>query len=147
MSDETDLAHRVSTEAPWWSTAPIYLAAGIVGVPSLIAIGAGYFVAHYVTKSLSQLNTFAQSELYMMNEHNNDSKRNFEVVIKFIDDDLKVQYQTCLAASKTDVQRAACISPRAREEQYGLVVRKRGGKGDPPDEPAPHNPSTGPPDP
>jgi|SRR5215831_12575 len=129
MSEETDFASKISSEAPWWSKAPIWLAAGIVGVPSLIAIGAGYFVAHYVTTSLNQLNTFSQSQLYLLNEHMNDQKHNFSVVLRFIDDDLKVQYRTCLNASKTDEQRAACITPTEREQLYGI---KKNPRTDPP---------------
>jgi len=125
MSDEADLAKHVSGETPWWATAPIWLAAGIVGVPSLIAIGAGYFVAHYVTNALTQLTTYNQSEIYLTNEHINDSKRNFEVVLKFMDDDLRAQYQACLNSGQTAPERAACVSPRAREEEYGLVVKRK----------------------
>ena len=132
MSEE-DFASKVSTEAPWWSKAPIWLAAGIVGVPSLIAIGAGYFVAHYVTTSLNQLSTFSQSQIYLLNQHMNDQKHNFDVVMRFIDDDLKVQYRTCLNAGKTDAQRAACITPDEREEQYG--IRKKIPHRDPPGDP------------
>lgn len=123
MNNES-LAEKVNKETPWWATAPIWLAAGIVGVPSLIAIGAGYFVAHYVTTALSQLNQMSQSELYLINEHANESKRNFGVVLKFIDDDLRAQFQTCLNASKTDQQRMACVSTVKREEAYGIVGGK-----------------------
>ena len=124
MSQE-QLAEEISGKPPWWATAPIWLAAGIVGVPSLIAIGAGYFVAHYVTTELHKLDTYGQSELYLTNEHLNDSKRNFDTVVKFIDDDLRVQYQTCLNSSKTDQQRNACITPDEREEHYGISKKKR----------------------
>ena len=124
MSTE-ELAEKVSTQPPWWATAPIWLAAGIVGVPSLIAIGAGYFVAHYVTTALKQLDTYGQSELYLLNQHMNDQKHNIDIVMKFIDDDLKVQYRTCLNSSKTDEQRAACITPSEREQEYGIRQRPK----------------------
>ena len=49
MSDE-DLALKVSSETPWWakaltasSKASIFFAAGIVGVPSLLAVGGAFF--------------------------------------------------------------------------------------------------------
>jgi len=122
---QEQLAEEISGKPPWWATAPIWLAAGIVGVPSLIAIGAGYFVAHYVTTSLNQLSTFSQSQLYLLNEHMNDQKHNFNIVLRFIDDDLKVQYRTCLNASKTDEQKAACITPDEREERYGISKKKK----------------------
>jgi len=122
---QEQLAEEISGKPPWWATAPVWLAAGIVGVPSLIAIGAGYFVAHYVTTSLNQLSTFSQSQLYLLNEHMNDQKHNFNIVLRFIDDDLKVQYRTCLNASKTDEQKAACITPDEREERYGISGKKK----------------------
>src|SRR5262245_36644420 len=125
MSTET-LAEKVSSETPWWATAPIWLAAGIVGVPSLIAIGAGYFVAHYVTTALKQLDTYSQSELYMINEHINETKRNYGVVLKFMDDDLRAQFQACLNSASTNQARLACVSPAERERQYGLTTNKRG---------------------
>lgn len=122
MSDES-LAHKV-TETPWWATAPIYLSLGIVGVPSFIALAAGYFIAQHVTKALAQLTLYGQSELYQMNEHNNEVKRDFRTVLKFIDDDLRVQYQTCLHASVTNQERAACITPTEREREYGISPPK-----------------------
>ena len=103
MSTSESLAEKVNTETPWWATAPIWLAAGIVGVPSLIAIGAGYFVAHYVTTALAQLNQLSQSAVYMINEHNNEAVRNFNIILKFIDDDLKVQYVQCINGARDDV--------------------------------------------
>jgi hypothetical protein len=125
MSTSESLASKVSTETPWWATAPIWLAAGIVGVPSLIAIGAGYFVAHYVTTALAQLNQFSQSQLYLINEHMNETNRNAAIALKFIDDDLKAQYQTCINSGKTPEARAACLSPTVREEQYGMGPKKK----------------------
>lgn len=118
-------AAKVSSDPPWWATAPIWLAAGIVGVPSLIAIGAGYFVAHYVTTSLAKLDQYNQSELYMINEHTNEANRNFSVVLKFIDDDLRCQYITCINSAKTPEQRSACVTPHVREETYGIYVKKK----------------------
>ena len=120
MSDETHLAEKISGETPWWATAPIWLAAGIVGVPSLIAIAAGYYIAENVTGALRQLNTYSLSELHMFNEHLNESRLNFKVVLKFMDDDLRAQYQACLNSANTNQERLACVSPAERERQYGL---------------------------
>ena len=121
MSDMSELAAKVSSEAPWWATAPVWMAAGILGIPSLIALGAGYFIASHVTKALNQLNTYGQSELYLINEHINESKRNYAGVVKFIDDDLRAQFQTCINSGKTPQERAACVSPVAREKEYGIT--------------------------
>jgi hypothetical protein len=125
MSTSESLASKVNTETPWWATAPIWLAAGIVGVPSLIAIGAGYFVAHYVTTALAQLNQFSQSQLYLINEHMNESKRSTSIVLKYIDDDLKVQYQTCINSGHTPQERSACLTPAVREDLYGMTAPKK----------------------
>src|SRR5262252_328619 len=107
MSDVEDLAKHVSSETPWWATAPVWLAAGIVGVPALMAIASGYYIAQNVTASLKQLTTYNLSELHMFNEHLTVSQHNFEVVLKFMDDDLRAQYQACLNSAE-------------REREYGI---------------------------
>lgn len=124
MSDES-LAAKVSSETPWWATAPIWLAAGIVGVPSLLAIMSGYYIASSVSHRLAVLDQYGQSMLYQQNEHQNDQRKNWSVVLKFIDDDLRCQYVTCLNSAKTDEQRTACVSPKEREREYGISVEKK----------------------
>jgi len=86
--------------------------------------GAGYFLAHYVTTALRQLDTYGQSEIYLLNEHLNDTRRNYGVVVKFIDDDLRAQYQTCINSGHTAQERAACLTPRQREDEYGIPPPK-----------------------
>jgi len=120
MSDQSELAAKVSGETPWWATAPIWLAAGIVGVPSFIAIAAGFYLAQNVTRALRQLDTYSLSELHLINEHLSESKHNFTVVLKFMDDDLRAQYQACLNSAQTNQERLACVSPAEREREYGL---------------------------
>jgi hypothetical protein len=124
MSTE-ELAAKVSGETPWWATAPIWLAAGIVGVPSMIAIGAGWFLAKNVTDKLKALDQYGQSELYLINEHQNDMHKNWNILLKFIDDDLRCQYVTCINSAKDQQERAACISPKMREQEYGIGVEKK----------------------
>jgi hypothetical protein len=121
VSDE-DFAEKISSTTPWWAKAPALLAAGIVGVPSFIAIMAIWFVANSVTDKLRVLNTYNLSEIHLLNEQINESKHNFEVVERFMSDDLKAQYQTCIAASRTPEQRSRCITPEAREQKYGIEV-------------------------
>lgn len=125
MPTSEELAQKVSSDPPWWATAPIWLAAGIVGVPSLIAIAATYFVATTVTSKLGALDQYGQSELYMLNQHQNDMNKNWKIILKFVDDDLKCQYVTCLNSAKDQQERTACISPKAREREYGLDVEKK----------------------
>jgi predicted small secreted protein len=101
------------------------LAAGIVGVPSLMAIGAGYFIAQNVIRNQKVLEQYNLSELQMLNNIGTDQHRNSEVIIKFLHDDLRAQYQTCITASRNDEQRKACISPMEREQEYGMPAKKK----------------------
>lgn len=115
-----EFAKGVSERPPWWATAPIWLAAGIVGVPSLIAIGAGYFLASTVSSRLASLEHSSQSEVHLLQEHMNEQKRNVGIMLKFVDDNLRAQFQTCINSGKTPQERAACVSPKQREKAYGL---------------------------
>lgn len=119
-----EFAKGVSEKPPWWATAPIWLAAGIVGVPSLIAIGAGYFVAHYVTTELGKISSYNMTEIHLIEQHAADARRSFQSVIKYMDDDLRAQYQTCINSAKTAEQRSNCLSPSAREKKYGFPVEE-----------------------
>lgn len=117
-----DLAKDISEKPPWWATAPIWLAAGIVGVPSLIAIGAGYFIASNVVKNQDVLKQYNQSEIQKLNEIDKQT----EGVLRFIEADLRVQYRTCINASKTDEAKEACISAAEREKELGLNPHRDG---------------------
>lgn len=120
MSDES-LAEKISGSPPWWAQAPIWLAAGIVGVPAFLAIGATYYIAQHVSSALRELSQLSQSQLYLTNEHINFTKRNYDIMVKFIDDDLRCQYVTCINSAQTPDQRKACVSPAVREKEYGLT--------------------------
>lgn len=115
-----EFARGVSEKPPWWATAPIWLAAGIVGVPSLIAIGAGYFLASTVTSRLAALEQSSREQVHLMREHLSDQKRNVGIMLKFVDDNLRAQFQTCINSGKTAQERAACVSPKQREKAYGF---------------------------
>lgn len=121
MSEIESLAEKVNTAPPWWSTAPIYLAASIVGVPSFLAVAAGFYIAQHVSTALRELVQLNQMQISLANEHITFSKRNYEILIKFIDDDLKCQYVTCINSSRSPEQARACISPKQREQEYGIV--------------------------
>lgn len=120
MSDES-LAERISSGPPWWASAPIWLAAGIVGVPSFIALAAGWFIAQNVTATLKELVYLNQTQISLMTEHVTFTKRNYDIMVKFIDDNLRCQYVTCVNSAHTPDERKACISPAAREREYGLI--------------------------
>jgi hypothetical protein len=119
MSEE-DFAAKISSEAPWWSKAPIWLAAGIVGVPSLMAIGAGYFIAQNVNRRLNVLEQYNLSEMNMLNEQNNDQEHHWSVVEKYMVEDLRAQYTTCINAAKNAAERSQCIDPAVRVSRLGI---------------------------
>ena len=125
MSDELDLARNQGISIEALAKAPIWLAAGILGVPAAIALAAGWFIAKNVTQKLNTLDQYGQSELYQLNQHQNDMHRNWGIILKFVDDDLKCQYVTCLNSAKTSQERTACISPAAREQEYGMTPPKK----------------------
>jgi len=109
---EAEFAERISEETPWWAKAPIWLAAGIVGVPSLIAIMAGYFIAHSVTTALNELVVHDQSQNQMLtklHEDHDDLHREFQLIQEFMRATLKTTQQSCLHSATTPEQRAECI--------------------------------------
>lgn len=122
MSDEQDFALKASTEAPWWSKAPIYLSLGVVGVPSLLAIGMAYYIAANVTRGQKVLEQYNLSELQQLNGIDKQQ----EGILRFVEADLRVQYKTCLAASKTDEAKEACITAAEREHELGLAPDQDG---------------------
>jgi hypothetical protein len=124
MSDDLELAKHVSSETPWWATAPIWLAAGIVGVPSLMAIGAGYFIASSVVGHLRLLEQYSLSELHQLSQMDVQDDQRWMAIREYIVDDLRAQYQTCINAAKNNQERIACLTPEARMEEYGIAKKK-----------------------
>lgn len=109
MSEE-DLASKVSTETPWWAKAPVWLAAGIVGVPSLMAIGAGYFIASSVNHRLNVIEQYNLSQLHILNNQNTDLDRRYEVISNLMRLTLEVQIKTCLHEAKTPKEQTECVT-------------------------------------
>ena len=122
---EEKFAEEISSKAPWWATAPIWLAAGIVGVPSLMAIGAGYYIAQHVNGELRKLDQYNLSELSMMNESLNQEKSQWTVIIKYVEEELRVQYLVCVNQSKNPAERAGCLTVQEREVKLGIAPRKK----------------------
>lgn len=108
MSDES-LAEKVNTEVPWWAKAPVWLAAGIVGVPSLMAIGAGYFIAGNVTKHLAAIRETNVSEMQKLDRIMDTQERYWEQVRRTIGATLEVQVRTCIHDAKDQKERDDCI--------------------------------------
>jgi hypothetical protein len=114
MSEE-DFAARISSETPWWAKAldpksAVYLAAGIVGVPSIIAISAGWFIAQNVNHRLNVLDQYTQSALYQLNEQGTDSARRWEVVANLMRLTLQCQVKACIHEAKDAEERDECLS-------------------------------------
>jgi hypothetical protein len=118
------LAKEVSEKAPWWATAPIWLAAGIVGVPSLMAIGAGYFIAQTVVRNQKLLEQYNLSELHQLSTMDTELDQRWNAMRQYIVDDLRAQYQTCIHSAKNDAQRSDCLTPQSRMEEYGIGKKK-----------------------
>lgn len=95
-------------------------------MPSFLAIAAGFYIAKNVTSALKDLSTYGQSELTLLHEHMTTSEKMEEGIIRFIEADLRVQYRTCINASKTDEAKEACITAAEREKELGLNPDKDG---------------------
>jgi hypothetical protein len=124
MSDDLELAKEVHEKAPWWSAVPV-LAAGIVGVPSFIAIMAGWFIAHAVTRDLRTLEQYNLSELHQLSQMHVEDDQRWNAMRGYIADDLRAQYQTCVNAAKDNQERIECLTPQARLEEYGIAAKKK----------------------
>ena len=108
MSDES-LASKVNTETPWWATAPIWLAAGIVGVPSLLAIGAGYFIASNVTKHLTQIRETNVAEMSKLDKIEANQVNYWEMVRRTIAMNVEIQLRTCVHQATDQKERDDCM--------------------------------------
>jgi hypothetical protein len=105
MSDTSELAEKISEKAPWWSTAPIWLAAGIVGVPSLLAIGAGYFIASTVTSRIHELeviNRYQLERLVIM-------EKQWEIVRRNLSVSIEIQLRACVREATNAKERDDCL--------------------------------------
>ena len=109
MSEE-DFALKASTEAPWWSKAPIYLSLGIIGVPSLLAIGAGYFLANNVTTRLRTIDESNHAQIVQLNKINTDVERRWETVTNVMRLILEVQVKTCIHDAKNQQEVKECLT-------------------------------------
>jgi hypothetical protein len=115
MSEE-EFASKVSTETPWWakgltasSKATVWLAAGIVGVPSLIAIAAGAFIAHNVAYNLKVLTQYNLSELDSLSDLENNQSARWEAVRRLLAMEVQVDTRICVHDAQTKQQISDCI--------------------------------------
>lgn len=101
MGDELELASK----EPWWVRAPAALAIGIVGVPSLIAISAGWFIAANLTHRINLLDQYNLSEIHILNEQN----QRWEAVKDFMELEIRIDMASCLNMAKDAQERDRCI--------------------------------------
>ena len=123
----------MSSETPWWARVgevSVWLAAGIVGVPSLISLLAGWFIAHDVTRGQKILEQYNLSELHQLNGINDQEDHRWTVILRFVDDTLRAEYVACINAAKDNIQRSRCLTVERREQNLGL---KPNDVPDPPD--------------
>jgi len=115
MSEE-NLAKEIAEETPWWAKAPIWLAAGIVGVPSMIAIGAGYFIVQTIQGALIKHMTDTRAEIVeqqimidTINKNQAELLENWRYLRDYMAARLAVEQRTCLHQAKDDQQRDDCL--------------------------------------
>lgn len=113
MADEVDLAQRISGETPWWAKAPVWLAAGIVGIPSLIALGAGYYIVQGVQRQLATLVTYNLSEIHMLNEQNNTLNARWEAMRRLLSVNTQILIKNCQHGAQTQQERDDCLQALA----------------------------------
>jgi hypothetical protein len=125
MSEEADLAKSQGISLESLAKAPLWLAGGLLGFPSLIALGAAYFIARTVIYNQRLLVQYNLSELHQMSQMDTELDQRWQAMREYIVDDLRAQYQTCVNAAKTDAERSGCLSPQARMDEYGIAATKK----------------------
>lgn len=97
------------TKQPWWATAPIYLSLGIIGVPSMLAIGAGYFLAANVTKHLTTIRETNVAEMAKLDQIMANQQKYWEIVRRTVAATFEVQVRTCVNEAKDKPERDNCL--------------------------------------
>jgi hypothetical protein len=113
---ENNFASKISTETPWWAKAPVWLAAGIVGVPSFIAIAAGYFIVQGVSKTLHDNADQARHGVLVIEKLSDkidhiqrENQQEWDRVRAFMLERLRVEMRTCINEAKDPKERLDCI--------------------------------------
>lgn len=109
MGANGELAQNISGKPPWWATAPIWLAAGIVGVPSLMAIGMGYFVAGSVSHHLNQIHEQNAAELHRLDIIQTNQGQYWEIVRRTLQMGVEIQLRTCIHEAADQKERDDCL--------------------------------------
>lgn len=125
MSDEIDLAKSQGISLESLAKAPLWLAGGLLGFPSLIALIAGWFIAKTVINNQRLLVQYNLSELHQLSEMDAQDDQRWNAVRGYLMDDLRAQYATCVNAAKTNAERSACLTAQSRMEEYGIATKKK----------------------
>ena len=104
-----EFAAKISGTPPWWASAPIWLAAGIVGVPSLIAIGAGYFLAGNVTKHLTEIRATNVAEMSKLDTLLVNQQQYWEIVRRNLAMSVEIQLRSCIHQASDQKERDDCM--------------------------------------
>ena len=104
-----EFAAKISGSPPWWASAPIWLAAGIVGVPSLIAIGAGYFLAGNVSKHLADIRETNVAEMSKLDIMIANQHQYWDIVRRTLQMGVEIQLRTCIHDAKDQKERDDCV--------------------------------------
>jgi hypothetical protein len=144
---EFEFAGKISGEAPWWAKAPVWLAAGIVGVPSLIAIGAGLFIVRGVANGIRANREKIDIAVTTMHKLDASIERaqvqedaHWKQISDYMGEQLRIELRSCIHASKTQKERDECLQISKRD----MERLQKGFPGYPPDPPDPdvlHDPS------
>ena len=113
MSDE-DFASKIATETPWWAKAldpksALYLAAAIVGVPSLMAVAGLWFIAGTVSKHLSQIAEQNATELHELRIIQTNQAQYWDVVRRTLAMNTEIQLRTCVHQAADQKERDDCM--------------------------------------
>jgi hypothetical protein len=121
--------------SPWWAKAPSWLALGIVGVPSLIAIGAVSWIIYnqqqITNKHLEQSNVIinlAQQTLTAVAQHDTLSDQRYKDIQKTTTENnarshalqvaqVQLQLQQCVNSAKSLYQTNKCITAAGKEPE------------------------------
>lgn len=113
MSDES-LAEKINVETPWWAKAldpksAVYLAAGIVGVPSIMAVAGLWFIAGTVTKHLTQIRDTNVAEMSKLDTILVNQHQYWEIVRRNLAMGVEIQLRTCIHQATDQKERDDCM--------------------------------------
>jgi len=114
MSDELELAKQGGISLEALARAPIWLAAGILGVPALIALGAGWFITQGVEGRLRTLEQYNLSEIHQLNDltvfATQVQNHRWDAMRRTLEMDVEMEKRICINLAKNESQRDYCMA-------------------------------------